>query len=37
MEFGEPKVTQLDVPFGVIKDVVWLEVSVDDALRMDVG
>ena len=37
MEFSQPKVTKLDVSFGVIEDVVGLEVPVDDALRVDVS
>lgn len=37
MEFGKAEVSQLDLPFGVIEDVVRLQVSVDDALGMDVG
>ena len=34
MELGQAKVTQFDVTLGIIEDVVWLQVSVDDALRM---
>ena len=37
MEFGKAKVTQLDIAFGIVEDVVWLEVSVDDALGVNVG
>ena len=37
MELSQAKVTQLDVALGVVEDVVWLEVSVDDALGVDVG
>lgn len=37
MELSQSKVAQLDIPLGIIEDVVWLQVSVDDALGMDVS
>ena len=37
VELGQAKVAQLDVTLGVIKDVVWLEISVDDALGVNMG
>ena len=37
VELGQPKVAELHVAFGVVKDVVRLEVPMDDALRVDMS
>ena len=37
MKFGQAKVPELNIPLGIIEDIVWLQVSVDDALRVDVS
>ena len=37
MELGQAKVAELDFSFGIIEDVVRLEVSVDYALRVYMG
>ena len=37
MELGQTKVPQLDFSFGIIEDVVRLEVSMNDALRVYVS
>ena len=37
MELCQAKVAQLDIALGIIEDVVWLQISVDDALGVDVS
>ena len=37
VELGQAKVAELDLPLGIVEDVVWLQVPVDDALGVDVG
>ena len=37
VELGQPEVAKLNVSFGIIEDIVRLEVPMDDSLRMDVS
>ena len=37
MKLSQAKVTQLDIALGIIEDVVWLQIPVNDALGVNVG
>ncbi len=37
VKFGQAKIAKLDFTLGIVEDVVWLEITVDDALGVYVG
>jgi len=36
VEFGQAKITKLDFTLGIIEDVVWLEITMNDTLGVNV-
>lgn len=35
MEFGQAKIAKLDFTLGIVEDVVWLEIAMNDTLGVD--